>query len=401
MEPIERLPPPLKQIEIPLYLSVTRLASAGPCLLRAVDPPSDIPHRPSSPRAEFGKLIHSLIDLAGSGRLGTDDIPEEIEQAFDHLLAQTSRRLFDEQATRRYADLRVAFTNREWEKRRFLAISAAQAFAKKRTPIQRPRSNAALSLESVLKSTLRTAAEIPFQSAALRIRGRLDLVDIENPRDVTISDYKSGVVANSDGVVDEQTCLQLRLYGLAAAELDSGKQISLRVISRGGEFSVSFDEAEQRAAFEWLMGTIDRLPAGQRIDAAELAVMGKQCRTCEVRPVCPLYRGAVRDLWAKSDNEFQLPLDIAGNFVACEPQDNAYVSLKMTDLGGRTVKLHRLLPRLFPSASTDVLWFFDLASIEATRRAGWRHPRNFHEIATTTGEQTAWTLRIFSSENQL
>src|SRR5260370_96832 len=69
MEPIERLPPPLGKIEVPLYFSVTRLATSGPCLLRAVAPPSNLPKVSSGPQAEFGRVAHTLTELAATGRL--------------------------------------------------------------------------------------------------------------------------------------------------------------------------------------------------------------------------------------------------------------------------------------------------------------------------------------------
>jgi hypothetical protein len=44
------------------------------------------------------------------------------------------------------------------------------------------------------------------------------------------------------------------------------------------------------------------------------------------------------------------------------------------------------------------LWLFNLASIEAHMQAtGWRHPRNFHEIAMIPTERTAWTVQLFDA----
>src|SRR5713226_9784131 len=126
MEQIERLPRPLRKIGIPLHLSVTRLAASGPCLLRAVAPRSDLPRAPSGPQAEFGKVVHTLTDLAATGRLGTHSIPSDVEAAFEYLLAEAASRLASNDETRRYANLSVGFTRREWEKRRFLAITGAE-----------------------------------------------------------------------------------------------------------------------------------------------------------------------------------------------------------------------------------------------------------------------------------
>jgi hypothetical protein len=86
-----------------------------------------------------------------------------------------------------------------------------------------------------------------------------------------------------------------------------------------------------------------------------------------------------------------------------QTDENGYVSVKLTDLAERVVKVHRLNPRsVFDSASESeqVLWSFDLASIEAKMQNGWRQPRNFHEVAATQTELTAWTLRVFLADPQ-
>lgn len=403
MEQVERLPPPLQKIEIPLHLSVVRLASSGPCLLRAVAPRSELPRAPSGPQAEFGKIVHALMDLAATRRLGSHGIPADAKDAFEFLLAEAASRLASNQETRRYADLSVGFTRREWEKRRFLAITGAEELVKSQRTIPSsvsagPRAEP-LSLARVLERNLPTAAEVAFESTALRIRGRLDLVALDPQETARITDFKSGSVTNADGVPNEETSLQLQLYGLALLELAPEKHVSLRVLSRDGESFVTCNDESRESALEWLRARTERLPTGSRIEAEELAVIGPQCRRCEVRPVCPAYRNSVGDLWRKTANPTELPLDVAGTVLACQVDENGYVSVKLTDLAMRVVKVHRLNPRsVFDPApeSGEVIWFFDLASIEARmQKTGWRQPRNFHEVAATSTERTAWTLRLF------
>jgi PD-(D/E)XK nuclease superfamily len=402
MEPIAYLPEPLGVLEVPRYLSVTRIAASGPCLLRMVAPLAGISQGPIGPRAEFGKLVHHLTDLAATGRLGTDGTPAGITEAFEYLLERARFRLSAANETNRYADLRVAFTNREWEKRRFLAIAGAMGVAKtRRTPQPSTPSRTAemLSVDSFLNRTMPAASEVPFRSAKLRIRGRLDLIEFQAANDVRISDYKSGNVTNSVGTVSEEVLIQLRLYGLAVIDSAPDKSVSLRVLGPNGEIFIPFGDAERRLAHESLMTLLERLPVGNHLQATQLAVVGPQCKGCEVRPVCPLYREAIRELWKRVDGPVELPLDIAGTVIGVEARENEYVSLKLTDLAGRVVKIHRLLRRhILASSTKHVLWFFDLASIETN--AGetlWRHPRNFHEVASSSSERTAWTLRIFAA----
>ena len=400
MEPVARIPDPLREIEIPQYLSVTRLSNAGPCFLRAVAP---IPHfTPGAigPRAEFGNLAHALADLAITGRLGSGSVPAAVGEAFEYLLAQAFLRLSSSEETRPYADLRVGFTKREWEKRCYLAITSAQEVVKRRrtpTPgsVGMPQAKP-LSLKRVLQQNLRSAAEVAFESRPLRIRGRIDLVDLDGPHRATISDFKSGIVADADGVVNDETSLQVRLYGLAVNELAPERNVGLRILGQNTEMTIPFEEAEKCATLDRLHEITDALPAGALFNAASLAVRGTQCVGCSVRPVCPAYRSSVGGVWGRKDNPFELPLDIAGTLFARDTQDDHY-SLKLTDLAGRIVKIHRVFAR---NADTSLMgqrvWLFDLASIEArVSNTGWRHPQNFHQLALTPYERTAWTLRVF------
>jgi PD-(D/E)XK nuclease superfamily len=403
MEQIGRLPPPLREIEIPQQLSVTRLATSGTCLLRAVAPRFGLPRALSGPRAEFGKVVHALTQLAATERLGINGIPKDPEEAFEHLLAETASRLASNGETRPFANLSVGFTPREWEKRRFFAITRAKTLAK----VQLPRSHVessfprgeSLSLARVLERNIPIAAEIPFESTALRIRGRLDLIAVEPLGHVSITDFKSGNVTDADGVPGEETSLQLRLYGLAIRELAPGKEVSLHVVSRDGESLVPADDEVNEATSEWLRVRRERLPAGSQVQAEELAVVGPHCRRCDIRPVRPAYRSSAGMLWKRTDQATELPLDIAGTVLGSETDRDGYLSIKLTDLAERVVKVHRLNPRSgWESALTSrhILWFFDLASIEARmQKTGWRQPRNFHEVAAMTTERTAWTLRLF------
>jgi len=403
MEQVGHLPPPLKQIEIPQQLNVTRLATSGPCLLRAIAPRSDLPKTLSGPRAEFGNVVHSLTELAATGRLGVNGIPGDPHETFEYLLAEAASRLASRDETRPYANLSVGFTRREWEKRRFLAIAGATELVRRQRTGPRfepsfPRVEP-LSLAGILQRNVPTSAEVPFESTALRIRGRIDLVVLESPDRVIITDFKSGSVVNPGGLPNEQTCLQMRLYGLVVRAMAPKKQVVLRVVSRDGESLIPCDDESNEATSEWLRVRTAQLTAGEQLEAQDLAVVGDQCKHCDVRPVCPLYRSSVGALWKRTDDSIELPLDIAGTVLACETDKEGYLSTKLRDLADRVVKVHRLNPRNdFESVSISghVIWFFDLASIEAKRpKPGWRHPRNFHEVASMATERTAWTLRLF------
>lgn len=403
MESITQLPESLGVVEIPRQLNVTRLASSGPCLLRPVAPLERIPREPAGPRAEFGRIVHRLLDLCASGRLGTGETPSEAAEAFDYLVERAKRRLSSDTDTQRYADLSAAFGNQEWAKSRWHAIARAKEVARKPHPrphTQSLRNKEPPSLSSLLNSNMRIASEVAFESTTLRITGRMDLLETQ-PTEVRISDYKSGKVFEADGSLSEEIVIQLQLYGLAVIDLTPQRRVSLRVIGSRGEAMLPFGDEERRRVREWLMTRLEQLPVGAQVHASQLAVVGPQCRRCGVRVVCPKYREAVADLWMRTDGQFAIPLDVAGTVIEGNQQDE-YTWVKLRDLSGRTVKVHRLRPAKELTFSTEeIVWFFDLASIEARGSdLPWRHPRNFHEIASFPGEETAWTLRAFSTNTQ-
>jgi hypothetical protein len=399
-----KLPDRLGSIEIPQYLNVTRLAVGGPCLLHVVAPRTALPKASRGPYAELGNVIHALIELAIAGQLGNGGIPPNVAEAFDYLLEKAAARLSIDTETRPYANLSVAFSKREWEKRRFYAISDAEAVKSQNRPtpanLGEPRSEP-LSLAHLLQGG-RTASEVPFESASLRIRGRMDFVSVGG-NEITVSDFKSGKVFDRDGNLNEQTSRQLHLYALAILELAPKIKVALRVFSRGSESFERFDEQMKSETSEWLTAITDVLRAGAEISAPELASIGPQCARCDLRPVCPAYLNAAFELWKHNDTPFELPLDTAGTVVDVrEQQGGGYFSVKIVDYAGRTVKIHRLTPeRVRGIAANQTLWFFDLASIETRMPStGWRHPRNFHEIAMLPTERTAWTMRVLHVGNQ-
>jgi hypothetical protein len=328
-------------------------------------------------------------------------VPANVTEAFDHLLEQAWIRLSATEETRRYADLQVGFTKLEWEKRRYFAISRAEAEAAKREragarrQVRKPGSRPP-SLTEVMARRSGRAVEVPFASPALRICGRVDLIEYGRHSGISLSDFKSGAVTDVEGVMNEEASLQLRLYGLAVAELAPKDAINLTVLGQGREYPVSFHEDDRVSIASWLRDVTDRLPAGCHVDSRSLAVVGPKCLNCGFRPVCPAYRDILGEAWKRSDNLFKLPLDIAGTIIGRE-EDGEFVSLKMRDLAGRTIKIHRLQPSTAPpSLAGQRAWLFDLASIETTMtNVGWRHPWNFHQMAATPQERTAWTLRVF------
>jgi len=403
MEWLTDLPPKLGTINVPSLLSVTRLATSGSCNLKAIVPTALCPIWPPSPEVEFGRLSHSLMDLAAKGQIQSTALGDArpVEEALDRLLQNEKITLARSPSTRDYADLRVAFSQREWRRRTSLAVDRTLELL--RSPLttadnrQPTRQSKSTPLERALRIEGFAASEVTVESKNLRLQGRVDFLRVSEDSVVEISDFKSGKVLNDEGEVDEVTSLQLRLYGLGILDLVPGARLQLKVVSRGGISNVNFSPEEIERTKEWLAQRLLPLRENQLIEANEIAVVGPQCRGCRARAVCPKYRTSVGELWKRQDVTMRLPLDIAGQILEVEPSGGAATTIKLTDLAGRVVKIHRLRPIVLPTSfDKSVFWFFNLATSEVPLQNGkWRHPRNFHELPASALERRAWTIKAY------
>jgi PD-(D/E)XK nuclease superfamily protein len=403
MESLRVLPSVLQTVEVPPSLSVTRLASSGDCRLKAVLPPSAYPDWPPSPEVAFGRVVHSLMDLAARGQIqSTSSDARPIASALDQLLHQEEMRLARAPIRPTYTDLQAALGPREWLKRRSLAIDRTLQILVSRPCRARefdPSQVPGISLARALQSRDFTASELPLESMTLRLRARLDFLSVSSDGLVEVADFKSGNILDDEGEVEAVTALQLRLYGLAILELAPRTRLELKVVSPAGTTQVTFSKGDIENTRAWLAERISGLPPGAQIHADQLAVVGPQCWGCTARLVCPAYRAALSDLWKRTDLSTQLPLDTAGSIVEVEPSAEQTTTLRISDLAARIVKIHRLSPAIYSTTHFDrdsVYWFFNLASGEARLLNGkWRHPRNFHDLPGTTLERRAWTLQVY------
>lgn len=402
MEPLRALPPVLQTVEIPSVLNVTRLASSGDCKLKAVLPQSAFPDWPSSPQAAFGRVVHSLMDLAARGHIAaTEREPHRMASLLDELLRQEEARLAAAQVRSPYGEIRAGFTAQQWTKKRHLAITRTmQVLASRPTDAPQPEASrrTGISLTQSMQCPNFAASELPLESVKLRLKARLDFLRVLSRGLVEVIDFKSGNVLDGDGEIEEVTALQLRLYGLLLLELSPGTRLELRVVSGAGTTDVTFSPEDVEKTRSWLAQRIFGLSAGEHVEANSLAVVGPQCRGCTARLVCPGYRKAVPELWKRTDLTMELPIDIAGTVL--EIESNAeQTTLRIEDLAGRVAKIHRLSPSLYSPtqfARDSVFWFFNLSSNEARPLRGtWRHPRNFHDLPGTTLERRAWIIQVY------
>jgi RecB family exonuclease len=404
MESLRKLPATLDDVQVPANVSVTRLASSGDCRLKAIVSASEYPAWPDSPESEFGRIAHSLMDLASRGQIQTiGEDPRPVALALDELLRQEQLKLTTPSIPPRCSDLSKAFTPSEWRKRRSLAIDRTLELLRSLPPSIRklePSQTLKIPLADALRSTGFAASELALVSPTLRLRARIDFLRVCAGGLIEISDFKSGSVLDDDGKVREVTALQLRLYGLLVLELVPQARLLLKVVSRQGTEAVSFSPEDIQKTQAWLEERISGLPVGARVFAQDIAVVGSPCWGCNARLVCPSYRNAVAELWKTTDSSSRLPLDIAGHILDTELSAESTMTVKINDLAGRVVKIHRLSAAYLPAQFDGdcVYWFFNLASSEkGFINGGWRHPRNFHELPASSLERKAWTLQVYRS----
>ena len=405
MEPLRVLPPVLQRVVIPSILNVTRLASSGDCKLKAVLPWSAFPDWPSSPQAAFGRVVHSLMDLAARGRIApTEREPQKIASLLDELLRQEGAKLATATILSPYTEIRAAFTAQQWMKKRHLAITRTMQVLASR-PADTSESDDSRRTEIPLARALHrsdfAASEVPLESVTLGLRARLDFLRVLPGGLVEVIDFKSGNVVDEEGEIEGVTALQLRLYGLLLLELSPGTRLELKVVSGAGTTAVTFSPEDVDNTRAWLAERISALRGGEEVEAASLAVVGLQCRGCTARLVCPAYRNAVPELWKSTDLTTELPIDTAGTVLEIE-NNTEQTTLRVEDLAGRVVKVHRLSqPPYRPDhfARDSVFWFFSLGSNEARLLRGmWRHPRNFHDLPGSALERRAWTLQVYRTD---
>jgi hypothetical protein len=82
-----------------------------------------------------------------------------------------------------------------------------------------------------MRSANFAASELPVESVNLRLKARLDFLNILPNGIVEITDFKSGNVLDDEGEVESVTALQLRMYGLILLEFSPQARLELKVVS--------------------------------------------------------------------------------------------------------------------------------------------------------------------------
>jgi hypothetical protein len=393
-----RIPTPILKTTVPQMFSVSAVASADACLLKAIFKASS--HEGAllqGPRAVLGNLAHELAERAirGIGRTGEATTFEELEQILGSLLDDSRERLNRNPATASYADLPYTMIPLAWARKRRMILDLAYESAGRARPF-------GVAHDSLKQGNFRFEnlprdgrwVEVPIEVPELRIKGRMDVLD-RHGNETKITDIKSGSIEDENGKIVESVLRQIQLYGLMANWLEPLTCVFLTILA-DVERPVPFDAYVRDETLAWLRAKMDLLPPGTAISCDSLAQIGPDCRWCDMRHRCVRYLREAPSLWAKNQN-WSLPLDIWGTVQRIDANGNGLVDLTLRDDGGRQVKVFRL--RNVHAANVnagDKIWLFDLsASATDIRGSIWRHPLNFHEMGDSASDR-AWSLNVFS-----
>ncbi|PAP74168.1 PD-(D/E)XK nuclease family protein [Rubrivirga marina] len=380
------LPPPVRSVVGPDALSASGLGRASQCpLSAALDADPDAPRLPVHPRALYGRVLHRLVEAAARGQVDDrDGFARGARRAVDALLAELPERT--------PAPQRVLGAL-EWRRRRADAVAVARSVAGK-APVRRGASAPARSPDRPEPWTVADGrwTEVVLRSDVLRVTGRADLVERSGDL-VRISDLKTGSPTTSDGTVRASVVLQLRAYGLVAAERLPSARIELRVVGTSS-FDVSFNEGDRDAALRTIRSVSDQLPPSRHVSAADLARPGAACGSCRHRHRCGPYLASAPSWW-RDGEDFPFPLDLWGT-VESVRSGGETSDLVLRDPTGRRVRVAGLRAALARDLEPgDALFAFGFDEPTGRRGPSWRPaPLVLRDLDPDTGA-AAWSLAVF------
>jgi hypothetical protein len=379
----------LAEVEIPRLVSVTSLASAGVCMLRAFVPSDGAWTLRPSPFAIRGQMFHLLQQRAveASTHGPTDSTAESL---LDGVVGEINSRLRLDPQSSHLVPIEATVPLLEWTNFRRRMVRLANELLSG-PPRLTPRSAGAgggLPRSTSLQSGRH--AEVFFASESLRLKAKIDYLEVTRDR-IRIVDYKSGAVVDPDtNELRAETVAQLRLYALLVRELKPDTELQLAVRDGKKEWLVAWND-EAIAETHSLLAQLMAFEAGTLRSSVALAATGTRCKGCHVRPRCPAYAGFAPEQWRNPN--LDLSWDTWGVVVNIE-RHNGVLSVALRDAIDRVVRVERLSASqasVLEARSGGHISFFSLQTIERSVR----YPQNFHELPRDPSQRRAWSATAF------
>lgn len=378
------LPEPVSEIVVPQFFAPSSIGAPGECRLKLAMASSQKDREygamVSGPDAAIGTLIHRVIECAAREEQGT------VEEIFDREYEKAISLLASNSITKHFSDLKATKSLMEWTAKRAWALDRAQSVR----PIAKLKAH-----RSKFDRAPLGGSEKRLESAALRLKGSVDLVRVLEPGIVEVRDFKTGGVYDGEGNIKKEVILQLQAYGLMLLEQQSDLDVRL-VVDDGQEREIVFDGDARIAARIALEEIVESMPAPGPTDARLLATPGPSCRGCSFRHVCAAYLDAAPGWWEKFPPGIEMiPLDTWGRIVGINGR-----TLVLNDESGRRVHVSNLDARHGSFSDCSRVWLFGLRSKGYSRGFDGAvfHPRSFHELPMERGGHRAWTLTLFSEQ---
>ena len=392
------LPARLSSVEVPRFLSPSRFSDLLGCKLSVLAEREAHVQLPPSPQAVFGLILHHLRREWVEGRYGPES---SVSDSLETMARQADTQLQMREETARLVPLREALGWWAWAR----GAQRLQQWTSRTLP-RRLRSRAR-SLPKILDSPergpertekdLQTGQEAWIVSPRWRLRGRADQVVKVTGGQYEIVDFKSGRLQDDKGSLLPESTMQVRLYALAAEESTNSP---IRLFLEGGErHQVLWSRHERQETISLLQGVLSDLPQGVRVSAPELAMPGRQCAVCRVRPQCQRYIDEAPELWRDLEIAGHLPLDTWGRIVSIRQHRTAQ-DIELKDPNGDLVIIRGLdtSRRVASLRPGDSIYLFGLERTEDRRSHGSvTRPRNFHEFPPDSGQRLrrARSLLVF------
>ena len=396
------LPTRLSSVEVPRFLSPSRFRDLLGCKLSVLAEREARVRLPPSPQAVFGLILHHLRREWVEGRYRPEpSVSEAVSKSLKTMARQADTQLQLREETARLVPLREALGWWAWAQ----GAQRLQQWVLRTLP--RRLRDGARSLPKIFDSPargpertekdLQTGQEAWIVSPRWRLRGRADQIVEVTGGQYEIVDFKSGRLHDDEGNLLSESIMQVRLYALAAEESTNAP---IRLFLEGSErHQVLWGRHERQETISLLQGVLSDLPQGVRVSAPGLAMPGRQCAVCRVRPQCQRYIDEAPKLWRDLEIAGHLPLDTWGRIVSIR-QLGRVQDIELKDPNGNLVIVRGLdtARRVDSLRLGDPIYLFGLECTEDRRSHGSvTRPRNFHEFPPDSGQrlQRARSLLVF------
>ncbi|KQQ96138.1 PD-(D/E)XK nuclease family protein [Massilia sp. Leaf139] len=232
--------------------------------------------------------------------------------------------------------------------------------------------------------------ERKLASTALDMEGWVDLVYKDSSGTVHVCDFKTGNVLDADGHPKHAYLLQISAYGLLTKDMLGLQEVALELAGPASSWHGVLDGRLEAMARDAAATLKTRLPKLEPVHGESLAAPGSGCKSCFVRPSCPVYMRALEGGLAAE--EMLSPFDLAGT-VAETFAAGEFIRLRILTHNGKRVSLSGVPASIYPGLAPGLqIRGFSLGSFDVLARAAF--PANFYIFRPDDPKASAFGSRL-------